>query len=130
MKKKSNPVVWFEIHVNDMARARKFYETVLNDRLIEMPMDEMPDTEMFMFPGTEDMEAPNACGALVRIKGIEAGGNSTVVYFTTEDCSTEQNRVEAAGGKVTHPKFSIGPYGYVSLCLDTEGNCFGLHSVK
>ena len=22
-----NPVIWFEIHVDDMARARKFYET-------------------------------------------------------------------------------------------------------
>ena len=26
---KPNPVVWFEIYVQDMARARKFYETVL-----------------------------------------------------------------------------------------------------
>lgn len=131
MTKRSNPVVWFEIYVNDIARARKFYEAVLNDKLEEMPMDDnMPDMKMAMFPGSEDMEAPNACGALVEMKGVEAGGNSTIVYFASEDCAIEQSRVEAAGGKVTHAKFSIGPYGFISLCLDTEGNCFGLHSMK
>ncbi len=30
---KPNPVVWFEIHVQDMARARKFYEAVFQCQL-------------------------------------------------------------------------------------------------
>ena len=30
---KSNPVVWFEIYVQDMARAQQFYETVLQTQL-------------------------------------------------------------------------------------------------
>jgi predicted enzyme related to lactoylglutathione lyase len=41
----------------------------------------------------------------------------------------EEGRVVAAGGKVQKPKMSIGPYGHISLVIDTEGNMFGLHSV-
>jgi predicted enzyme related to lactoylglutathione lyase len=33
----SNPVVWFEIYVQDMARARRFYEAVLDIQLERMP---------------------------------------------------------------------------------------------
>jgi len=29
----NNPVVWFEIYVQDMARAKKFYEAVLQVKL-------------------------------------------------------------------------------------------------
>lgn len=130
MAAKVNPVVWFEIYVNDMARARKFYETILNDKLEEMPMEDGSDMEMVMFPGVEDMDAPHASGALVKMEGMEAGGNSTIVYFGSEDCAVEESRVAAAGGKVMKSKFSIGEYGYICLCFDTEGNCFGVHSMK
>lgn len=130
MSTKINPVVWFEIYVNDMPRARKFYETVLSCKLTDMPMEDGSDVEMIMFPMAEDMEAPNASGALVKMKGMEVGGNSTIVYFGCDDCAVEESRVKAAGGEVMRAKFSVGEYGYISLCLDTEGNCFGLHSIK
>ncbi|WP_449437381.1 VOC family protein [Pedobacter steynii] len=32
-----NPFVWTEISVNDLARAKKFYETVLQVELVELP---------------------------------------------------------------------------------------------
>ena len=36
----------------------------------------------------------------------------------------------AAGGSVCKTKFSIGPYGFIALVTDTEGNMIGLHSLK
>jgi len=42
----------------------------------------------------------------------------------------EQSQVVAAGGKVLRPKFSIGQFGWVTLCMDTEGNMFGLNSMQ
>jgi predicted enzyme related to lactoylglutathione lyase len=53
-----------------------------------------------------------------------------MVYFSVEDCAEEGSRVAAAGGKVIRPKFSIGQFGWVTLCQDTEGNMFGLNSMK
>jgi predicted enzyme related to lactoylglutathione lyase len=119
-----NPVNWFEIYVDDMERAKKFYETVLDVKLEKLPID----IEMFTFPMSQD--APGSAGSLVHIPGVSGGGNSVLVYFSCEDCQVEESRVEAAGGKVHKPKFSIGPYGFISLVFDTEGNMFGLHSMK
>lgn len=46
------------------------------------------------------------------------------------DCDIEQARVEGAGGKIFKGKMAIGEHGFMSLCTDTEGNMFGLHSMK
>ena len=120
-----NPVGWFEIYVQDMARARQFYETVLGVTLDPLGM---PDLEMWAFP--MDMEAPGCSGALVHMAGVTSGGNSTMVYFNCDDCSVEGNRVAGAGGRVQREKMSIGEYGFVVLAVDTEGNMFGLHSMR
>ena len=128
--KPENPVVWFEIYVDDLKRAQKFYETVFNFQMSEMPM---PDTgeemEMLFFPA--DMESKNrASGALVKMQGFSAGNNSTIVYFMSDDCSIEEARVEKAGGKIFKSKMSLGDYGFMVLATDTEGNMIGIHSME
>ena len=64
------------------------------------------------------------------MEGFPAGGNSTLVYFSCEDCAVEESRVESAGGKIQQPKMSIGEYGFITIANDTEGNMFGLHSLN
>ena len=121
---KNNPVGWFEIYVQDMNRAKSFYETMLGTTLEKLSS---PDIEMWAFP--MDGETPGSGGALVMMPGFPSGGNSTIVYFSSADCSIEEGRVSAAGGKVFKEKFSIGEYGFIALATDTEGNMFGLHSL-
>ena len=41
----ANPVVWFEIHVQDMARARRFYETVFQGKLEHLPAPDGSDSQ-------------------------------------------------------------------------------------
>ena len=120
-----NNVGWFEIYVDDMERARKFYETVIGVKLEKLPG---PDVEMWNFPMHQD--APGSPGALVHMPGFPAGKNSVLIYFSCEDCGENESRVVDAGGKIGKPKFSIGPYGFISLVYDSEGNMFGLHSMK
>ena len=120
-----NPVGWFEIYVQDMERARKFYTSVLETKLERL---DSPAMDMWAFPmKTGNTGAP---GALVRMPGIPSAGNSTLVYFTCLDCATEAGRVAKAGGRIQKEKFSIGEHGFIALALDTEGNMFGLHSMK
>lgn len=121
-------VGWFEIYVNDMARAQAFYEAVLQVKLEKM---EAPDGELQMlsFPGAME-DGPGSSGALVKMEGFGAGVGGTLVYFVCDDCAVEAGRVAAAGGKVERPKMSIGPYGFIALVVDTEGNMIGLHSMK
>ena len=125
--KMKKAAVWFEIYVDNIERATKFYETALNTTL-EPLGDPTGQNKMMSFPG--DMEKYGAGGALVQMEGMKAGGNSTIVYFNSDDCLTEESRVVSAGGTVVNPKMGIGEYGFISLCLDTEGNTFGLHSMK
>jgi uncharacterized protein len=121
-----NPIRWFEIYVQDMARAKSFYETVLDTQL-QVLNAPMPDLEMLQFPS--DQNAYGATGALVKMAGVPSGG-STLVYFGSEDCAVEEARVAGAGGQVFRPKMSIGSYGFITLAVDTEGNMFGIHSMQ
>lgn len=120
-----NPVNWFEIYVDDMERAKKFYQDVFGVKLDRLPG---ADLEMWTFP--MEQNGAGAAGSLVHMEGVKSGGNSTIIYFSCEDCATEEGRVETAGGRVFKSKFSIGQYGFIVLAFDTEGNMFGLHSMK
>lgn len=124
-----NPINWIEIYVENMGRAQKFYETVFQ---IEMTPMEIPgnfgDLEMLCFPWAEN--GINISGALCKTKDIKPGAGGTLVYFTCDDCSVEEARVENAGGKLLQSKMPIGQHGFCSIVMDTEGNAIGLHSMK
>ena len=118
-----NSVVWFEIYVDDMERAKAFYSTVLGVELTPIPS---PELDMWMFPMAEN--GGGSGGALAHHKDVKAGNNSTMVYFRCDDCAVEESRVADAGGTVIRPKTGIGEHGFVTIAQDTEGNQIGLHS--
>ncbi len=126
---KQNAVCWFEIYVNDIARAKTFYATVLDVPLTELnPVgapSNGPKPEMWAFPMNE---LPGASGAICKMEGVEAGANSTMVYFSCADCSVEASRVDAAGGTLVAPKMSLGEHGFIAVAQDPDGNNIGLHS--
>ncbi len=126
-----NVICWFEIYVDDLERAKNFYASVLGTSFHDMPSPEgSEDFKMSCFSNAENQ---GVSGALVQMKEArtnEPGNTSTIVYFPCEDCSVEESRVEQAGGKVHCPKMSIGEHGFISICLDTENNTFGLYSMK
>jgi predicted enzyme related to lactoylglutathione lyase len=122
----NNPVGWFEIYVQDMARAKRFYEAVFKVTLDKLNVGD--ELEMWAFP--MQMERYGAPGALVKMAGFPSGGNSVLVYFSCEDCAVEAKRAVQAGGRIMKEKFSIGEYGFIALAFDSEGNMIGLHSMQ
>ena len=130
MNTNRNPVGWFEIYVNEMDRAKAFYEAILATNLEPLPS---PDSslEMQSFPmNDETMNYYGAPGALCKMEGVSPGAGGTLVYFGCEDCAIVESRVSSAGGSVLKSKFTIGDYGFISLIMDTEGNTVGLHSMQ
>lgn len=121
----NNAVGWFEIYVQDMERAKKFYQGVFQVTLEKLPVSNM---EMFAFPMLRDRSG--ASGALVKMDGVPSGGNSILIYFSCADCAVEAAHVATAGGRIYREKMSIGQYGYIVLAHDTEGNMIGLHSMQ
>jgi uncharacterized protein len=114
----SNPVGWFEIYVQDMRRAKTFYETVFSTKLEKL---------------SDHAEGHGTHRRYRRVGAEErrpASGNSVIVYFMCEDCANESKKAATNGGKVMKYNSAIGQHGFIALVNDTEGNVIGLHSMK
>jgi uncharacterized protein len=131
MSTKRNSVGWFEIYVQDMPRAKAFYEAMLQIQMepLPSPAGMGGGLEMLMFPNAMEQNLPGCGGALCKMDGCESGGAGSLLYFSCEDCANEAARAGANGGTVVREKFSIGQYGFIALVMDTEGNMIGLHSM-
>jgi uncharacterized protein len=121
---------WFELHVTDFDRAKRFYEAILNTTLHEVPAAAAATprdwTRMAVFP--YDAEK-GVGGSITHVPHIPPGPGGTVVYLNVHgDLDAVIARIPAAGGAIVKPKTSIGPHGFIGLFRDTEGNVVGLHS--
>lgn len=123
-----NSVGWFEIYVQDMPRAKRFYEAVFGVALTKLDNPLSSPVELWAFPMEKD--AYGAPGALVKMEGCPSGPGGTLVYFSCADCAVEAAKAKAAGGQIFKEKFAIGQYGFIALVQDTESNLIGLHSMQ
>ncbi len=123
--KNLNPVCWFDINVSNLEKSKLFYETVFGIKLTDLPIEWGKQST---FPFNED--GANATGALVESQNVSTQAGNTVIYFSSEDCITEEVRIEKAGGKIIKNKMAIGQFGFISLFQDLDGNTIGLHSRK
>jgi len=118
-------VGWFEIPVNDMVRAKAFYDGGFN---INILVQDFGGTLMGWFPFAHGKTG--ASGSLIKNKAYHTSDAlGVLIYFSSVDVSYELDRVEAAGGKVMQPKTQISPdIGYMALFIDSEGNRIALRS--
>ena len=120
-----NPMPWFEIYVEEMSRARNFYEGLLG---IELTLGDMSggDMEMYLFPG--EMDLPGAAGALIKHPIRKPNEQGHLLYFSVPDCAITAKWAEQAGVRVFEKKQPIGEHGFIVIIGDSEGNVVGLHS--
>jgi uncharacterized protein len=116
---------WYEIPAANLERAVKFYSAVFQKEMQVFAAD--PErTLALMPPGAGLDEAIEPQGSLLHVAGFTPGANGPVVYLDpVEGLEAVLGRVQAAGGRVTFPKFRIGN-GYLANFMDSEGNTVGL----
>ncbi|MCB1382873.1 MAG: VOC family protein [Notoacmeibacter sp.] len=118
-----NPVIWTEIPVANLDKAKAFFEAVLETSLIRQEMG--PNVTMvFPYDGERGV-----AGHLYEGKPAAAGSGPTVhfqVHGTVEDAMA---RVTEAGGTVVSPVIEI-PDGRFAYCTDPDGNSIGLFTFK
>ena len=119
-----NPVVWFEIYVEDMKRAKAFFEALL---AIEFEPAKMEGMDMWIFPMDEDKSG--ATGPLIKHEMRSPHPQGTLVYFEAQDCGERTKWMEAREMPVYVPKTDFGEHGIIAIIGDTEGNPIGLHSM-
>ena len=121
----SNKMNWYEIPAVNMDRAVKFYGEVFQQQMQVFKADETR-TIALMPPGAGINESIEPQGSLLQVANFEPSEHGPVIYFDpVQSLETLLERVEAAGGKVTFPKFRIGN-GYLATFIDSEGNTVGL----
>ena len=113
MVKKSNPVVYFEIPVNDMNRAIKFYTTVFSFDLDKEIIDK---NEMALFPFVD--ENSGISGALAKGEIYKPTKDGVVIYFKTENIEQTLQLATSNGGQILYPKTDNG-IGLVAEFEDT-----------
>lgn len=117
---------WLEIPVTDFDRAKKFYSTIYDFEMPEMPMD---GTRMGFL--LHDRDNGGIGAAIVHGDTYVPSKTGIKAYLNGgADLSVVLNRVEAAGGKVILGKIPIGDgsFGHIGIFEDTEGNHVSLHS--
>jgi predicted enzyme related to lactoylglutathione lyase len=117
-------VGWFEIPVNDMDRAKQFYEVVFE---IEIKVQDFGGTLMGWFPDNNGVYG--ATGSLVKQDSYIPSEQGTLVYFMSNNVQVELDRVENAGGKIYQEKTKISDdHGCMGVFIDSEGNRIAIHS--
>lgn len=118
-----NPVVYFEIPVSNMGRARLFYERVFK---VSLEVRDIDGNEMALFPQAEGQ--PGASGALARGSSYVPGKAGARVYFGVADIAQTLQLAVSAGGQLNYPLTEVPEYGWVAEFIDVEGNCIALYS--
>lgn len=120
---KSNPVVYFEIPVNNLERSEKFYSSVFNFVFEKEIIDSY---EMSLFPFEE--ENSGITGALAKGDAYKPTKEGIIIYFKTESIDNTLQKVLQNGGAILYPKKTDGKYGFaVAEFEDSEGNRIALH---
>jgi predicted enzyme related to lactoylglutathione lyase len=122
--KKSNPVVYFEIPVDDLDRAIKFYTAVFN---FDFDKEIIDKNEMALFPFAE--ENSGISGALAKGEIYKPTKDGVVIYFKTENIDETLKSATSNGGQILYPKTDNG-IGFVAEFEDTEGNRIALYQSK
>jgi len=120
-----NQINWFEIPVNNMERAKRFYTSVLACDFTDFDTDE---SKMAIFHG--NMDRYGATGCLVEYNDVRPSVNGTVIYFSCDNLNEALEHIENNGGKVIIPKTDIGENGFFAHFIDSEGNRIALHSLR
>lgn len=121
-------LVHFEIHVDNMDRAKKFYGEVFGWTFEDY--SEYAGMPYFgAVTGGED--EPGINGALMQRQGPPPEANQPLNGYActmgVEDYDVTETKILNNGGVVALPKYALPGMAWQGYYKDTEGNIFGIH---
>ena len=116
-------IVHFEIPADNLERAKDFYAELFGWKYQRA---ESGPIEYWMIETKDEKGEKGLCGGMM---GKMQPGHSITNYIDVPSVEEYSAKVEKAGGKVLMPKQVVPSHGYFAVCVDTEGNSFGLWEV-
>lgn len=121
-------LVHFEIHVDNMDRAKKFYGEVFG-----WAFEDWSEYAGMPYFGavTGGEEEPGINGALMQRQGPPPEANQPLNGYActmgVEDYDVTETKILNNGGVVALPKYALPGMAWQGYYKDTEGNIFGIH---
>jgi predicted enzyme related to lactoylglutathione lyase len=114
-------ITHFDIGADDMKRARTFYEQLFDWTFTEVP----PPMDHYQLIATTGLDGkPGVGGGLMK---RDAQGRTGITNFIGVASVDEAlAKVKELGGQALSGRLTVPGFGYMAMCLDTEGNPFGL----
>lgn len=124
MEKPMGKIVWFELAVADLERAKAFYSELFGWQF-------SPFTEFSKDYWMIDAGENGISGGLVKKTGSASAAASPVIYFSVEDIPQSLRHAENMGAKVIKEKTIITEdAGYFALLRDLDQNLIAVWSQK
>ena len=118
---KNNRAVWFDIPVAELDRANAFYAAVLDCGVDAVNVEGME------FSVIEHKDGNGGC--LVPKPEEISSEKGLLLYLNVNGRIRDAvAKVKQHGGQVVDDVHSIGPHGFRSIVIDSEGNRVALHS--
>lgn len=111
-------IAHFDIPVDDIERAKKFYEALFDWKIEKVP-GEMP----YYFIETTDLNGQKNVGGGMGKR--EKAGQQPTNFIGVPSIDEYIDKAVAMGGSIIEPKTPITGVGYLAVCQDTESNTFG-----
>jgi predicted enzyme related to lactoylglutathione lyase len=111
-------VVHFELCVDDLEEAAKFY-----GKVFDWKIEKAGDAADYLLITTDPQDEFAITGGLTR--RLEEW-DSTINTIDVPSVDRFAKKIAAAGGRILAPKITIPKLGYVQYCQDFEGNSFGI----
>jgi predicted enzyme related to lactoylglutathione lyase len=123
-----DPLVHFEIPVDNLEGARKFYSEMFDWKLQDWPM---PDGSTYIgvhtTPIDEKTRMPLRAGAINGgIMKRTDKAKAPIFAVQVKSIDDKVKDIEKAGGKVVTPKMDMMGMGFYAYVSDPDGNVLGL----
>ncbi|MFA6257730.1 MAG: VOC family protein [Candidatus Paceibacterota bacterium] len=123
---KMNPVVHFEMPVEDNTRVKKFYESVFGWKMTQLG----PDMKDYLLATTSPVDKNNMHINKGAINGgfFKKGDYGTIphVVISVDNLKEHMDIVNKAGGETVGEVMDISGIGKFVMFKDTEGNQVGM----
>lgn len=111
--------VHFDLPADDLERAKKFYTELFGWKITKAP-----GPMEYYFIETADTKGEKGLAGGMGKRG--APEQRITNYIGVDSVDEYMKKVEEKGGKAIQPKMTVPGFGFLAICMDTEGNTFGL----
>ena len=116
-----NPFVHVELNTTDVSKAKKFYGSLFDWKLEDVPMGPMTYTMIGVGEGI---------GGGITQQQAPGAPSAWLAYVTVDDIKASTEKAKSLGAKVVQDVMEVSDMGWISIIIDPTGAALGLWKPK